>query len=44
MILLGTNVISEPWKPAPDPAVVAWLDAQAIETLFISALSVAELR
>jgi predicted nucleic acid-binding protein len=43
MILLDTNVISEPWKPAPDAAVVAWLDAQAIETLFISAISVAEL-
>ena len=44
MILLDTNVISEPWKPEPDEAVVAWLDAQAIETLFISAVSVAELR
>jgi predicted nucleic acid-binding protein len=44
MILLDTNVISEPWKPAPDQAVVAWLDAQAIETLFLSAITVAELR
>ncbi|MGV1872730.1 PIN domain-containing protein [Agrobacterium rosae] len=44
MILLDTNVISEPWKPAPDIAVLTWLDAQAIETLFISAISVAELR
>ncbi|CAD7047649.1 PIN domain-containing protein [Pseudorhizobium halotolerans] len=44
MILIDTNVISEPWKPAPSAAVVAWLDAQAIETLFISAISVAELR
>ncbi|UXS05491.1 type II toxin-antitoxin system VapC family toxin [Agrobacterium tumefaciens] len=44
MILLDTNVISEPWKPAPDPAVLTWLDAQAIETLFISAISIAELR
>jgi len=44
MILLDTNVISEPWKPAPDIAVLAWLDAQAIETLFISAISIAELR
>ncbi|TQX85962.1 plasmid stability protein stbB [Rhizobium sp. rho-13.1] len=30
MILLDTNVISEPWKPVPDLAVVAWLDAKAI--------------
>ncbi len=44
MILLDTNVISEPWKPAPDAAVLTWLDAQAIETLFISAISIAELR
>lgn len=44
MILLDTNVISEPWKPAPDEKVVAWLDAQAIETLFLSAVTVAELR
>ncbi|MBB4193024.1 hypothetical protein GGE45_001609 [Rhizobium aethiopicum] len=44
MILLDTNVISEPWKPVPDEAVVAWLDAQAIETLFLSAITIAELR
>ena len=33
MILLDTNVISEPWKPAPDTAVLTWLDEQAVETL-----------
>jgi len=44
MILLDTNVISEPWKPAPDTSVMTWLDAQAIETLFISAVTIAELR
>ncbi|BCH62560.1 type II toxin-antitoxin system VapC family toxin [Agrobacterium vitis] len=44
MILLDTNVISEPWKPAPNEHVVAWLDAQAIETLFLSAITIAELR
>ena len=44
MILLDTNVISEPWKPVPDDAVIAWLDAQAIETLFLSAITIAELR
>jgi predicted nucleic acid-binding protein len=44
MILLDTNVISEPWKPVPEAAVVAWLDAQAIETLFLSAITIAELR
>ena len=44
MILLDTNVISEPWKPAPHTAVLTWLDAQGIETLYISAISIAELR
>lgn len=44
MILLDTNVISEPWKPVPDEAVIAWLDAQVLETLFISSITIAELR
>jgi len=44
MILLDTNVISEPWRPVPEPRVLAWIDAQAIETLFLSAVTVAELR
>jgi predicted nucleic acid-binding protein len=44
MILLDTNVVSEPWKPEPDPRVIAWIDAQAVETLYLSAITVAELR
>lgn len=44
MILIDTNVVSEPWKRAPDPRVLAWIDAQAIETLYLSAVTVAELR
>ena len=44
MILLDTNVVSEPLKPAPDAQVLAWLDAQAMETLCLSAISLAELR
>ncbi|CAI9122266.1 type II toxin-antitoxin system VapC family toxin [Brytella acorum] len=44
MILLDTNVISEPWRPVPEARVLAWIDAQAIETLFLSAVTVAELR
>ncbi len=44
MILVDTNVVSEPWRPAPDPRVLAWIDAQALETLFLSAITVAELR
>lgn len=44
MILLDTNVVSEPLRPAPDPRVAAWIDAQPLETLFLSAITVAELR
>jgi toxin FitB len=44
MILLDTNVVSEPLRPAPDARVIAWIDAQALETLFLSAITVAELR
>jgi predicted nucleic acid-binding protein len=44
MILLDTNVVSEPLRPAPDARVTAWIDAQGIETLFLSAITVAELR
>ena len=44
MILLDTNVVSEPLRRAPDPRVTEWIDAQAIETLFLSAITVAELR
>jgi predicted nucleic acid-binding protein len=44
MILLDTNLVSEPLRPAPDSRVVAWIDAQPLETLFLSAITVAELR
>ncbi len=44
MILLDTNVMSEPLRRAPEPRVIAWLDAQAMETLYLSAVTVAELR
>ena len=44
MILLDTNVVSEPLRPAPDTRVIDWIDAQPLETLFLSAITVAELR
>lgn len=43
MIVLDTNVVSETLKPQPDPAVLAWLDAQLAETLHLSSVAVAEL-
>ena len=44
MILIDTNVISELWKIEPNSNVLTWMDAQPIETLYLSAISVAELR
>ena len=44
MILLDTNVISEPLKLSADVAVLTWIDAQNVETLFLSTISLAELR
>lgn len=44
MILLDTNVLSEPLRQAPEARVIAWIDAQPMETLFLSAITVAELR
>ena len=43
MIILDTNVISEPLRPAPDRLVTAWLDRQATETLFLTSTSLSEL-
>ena len=44
MIILDTNVISEPLRQAPESRVIEWINAQAIETLYLSAITVAELR
>jgi toxin FitB len=44
MIVLDTNVVSEPLKAVASAAVIAWLDRQNIETLFLSTISLAELR
>ncbi|KVQ65593.1 type II toxin-antitoxin system VapC family toxin [Burkholderia territorii] len=44
MILVDTNVISEPLRREPSGAVIEWLDAQIVETLFLSAISLAEMR
>jgi predicted nucleic acid-binding protein len=43
MIVLDTNVVSETMKPNPDEAVLAWLDDQTAETLYLTSVSLAEL-
>ncbi len=44
MILLDTNLVSEPLRREPEPRVIQWIDAQLLETLYLSAITVAELR
>ena len=44
MIVLDTNVISEPLRQAAENRVTEWIKAQALETLYLSAITVAELR
>ena len=43
MIVLDTNVVSEPMKARGSPAVRAWLDRQVAETLYLTSTSLAEL-
>ena len=43
MIILDTNVVSEPLKLKPDAAVLNWLDAQDPQTLYITTINLAEL-
>ncbi len=44
MILLDTNVISEAMRPSPNPDVIHWLDAQPARDVWISAITIAEIR
>lgn len=43
MIVLDTNVISKAMRPEPHPAVLAWLNEQVAETLYLSTVTLAEL-
>jgi len=43
MIILDTNVISEPMKRNAHPAVAAWLDRQPPESLYITATTLSEI-
>lgn len=42
--LLDTCLLSEVWKPAPNEGVVDWLSASVEEELYMSVLSLGELR
>jgi predicted nucleic acid-binding protein len=44
VILLDTNVLSAVMQRQPDPVVVAWLDSQAPESVWTTAVTVFEIR
>jgi predicted nucleic acid-binding protein len=43
MFVLDTNVISESFRPRPDPGVAVWMDTAIPENIFVTAPSKAEL-
>jgi predicted nucleic acid-binding protein len=44
LIILDTNVLSAVMQPAPDPQVVAWLDRQPSDSIWLTAVTVFEAR
>jgi predicted nucleic acid-binding protein len=44
MIILDTNVLSALMRTSPDPPVVAWLDRQPAESVWITTITVFETR
>lgn len=42
--LLDTNVVSEPMRPRPNPGVLKWLDEVDEDSVFISVVTITELR
>ena len=44
MIILDTSVISETMRPKPNRGVLAWLDRQAPKNLFLTSISIAEMK
>lgn len=43
MIILDTNVVSEPMRPKPNANVLAWLDEQIPSSLYLTSISLSEL-
>ena len=44
MIILDTNVVSALMQQQPDPQVIAWLDSQAAELIWINSVTLFEAR
>lgn len=43
MIILDTNVVAEVMKPDSSPSVLAWLDRQAEDSLYLTTVTIAEI-
>ena len=43
MLILDTNVVSELMRPAPDPLIASWVAEHATSSLFLTAVTEAEL-
>lgn len=43
MLLLDTNVLSEPLRPQPNPAVLRFLDSTPLETQWVCCVSISEM-
>ena len=44
MIVIDTNVISELMRPQPDATVIQWFDQQATSRLYLTTITLAEIR
>ena len=44
MFVVDTNVVSELMSDRPHPSVLAWIDAQPTDDLFVTAITEAEIR
>jgi predicted nucleic acid-binding protein len=44
VIIVDTNVVAEVMRASPAPAVVAWFNAQGSASLFLTAITVGEIR
>jgi toxin FitB len=44
MIILDSNVVSEVMRPQSDPKVIAWLDRQPRESIWLTTISIFEVR
>lgn len=44
MIIVDTNVVTETMRPSPEPAVVSWWNRQETSTLFLTSITIGEIR